>query len=108
MPENKGEIHPFMYYHVQYYSEYELQAMDVLGQEYNKFTKDPQYTLWPKLLETIKITIMELQTMLAVAAGMISHHLQWFCVNPQDMFLNILNGTYNLRLLNAMWKGLSG
>ncbi len=45
---------------------------------------------------------------LAVAAGMIPHRLQWFQVDPRNIFLDILNGTDNVRLLNAAWKGLSG
>ncbi|PBK58678.1 hypothetical protein ARMSODRAFT_983633 [Armillaria solidipes] len=102
------EPHPSTSYRVQYYGEYELQAIDVVGREYDRFTTRPQYTLRPELLETIKVTIMELQTTLAVAAGMIPHRIQWFHVDPQGMFLDILNGSDNVRLLNAAWKGLAG
>ncbi len=77
-----SEPHLSMVYHIQYYGEYKLQAADVLGREYDQFANHPRYMLRPELLETIKVTIMELQTMLAVATGMIPHRLQWFQVDP--------------------------
>lgn len=39
------EPHPSMLYHIQYYGEYELQAADVLGREYNRFASHPHYML---------------------------------------------------------------
>ncbi len=80
-------------YYVQYYGEYELQASDVLGREYDWFSKHPQYTLQPELLETIKITIIELQTRLVIATSMILHWLYWYQVDPTNVFLDILNDT---------------
>ncbi len=60
-------------------------------------------TLQPELLETIKITIIELQTTLVVATGMILHWLYWYQVDPTNVFLDVLND--NGKFVSSMQLG---
>ncbi|PBK65439.1 hypothetical protein ARMSODRAFT_978247 [Armillaria solidipes] len=95
-------------YRVQYYGEYELQATDVIAQEYECFTNRPSFTLQPQLLEAIQNTVNELQAALTVASTLIPLRSTWYRVDPNDTFMDLLKGTNNVKLLNAAWRGLVG
>ncbi|PBK66629.1 hypothetical protein ARMSODRAFT_977521 [Armillaria solidipes] len=62
---------PLTAWRVKYYGEYELQAEDIVSQEYDRFAGRPRYSLQPQLFETVQTTLNELQAALTVAATMV-------------------------------------
>ncbi|KAK0485330.1 hypothetical protein EDD18DRAFT_1361223 [Armillaria luteobubalina] len=97
-----------MEYRVKYYEEYELQVLDIIALEYDQFSIHPKYALQPQMLETIQGTINELQAALTIAATLVPSQSNWYWVDPNDMFMKVLKGINNVKLLNAAWRGLAG
>ncbi|KAK0496927.1 hypothetical protein EDD18DRAFT_1352786 [Armillaria luteobubalina] len=58
-------------YRVQYYSEYELQAENVVALEYSRFSDQPRFTLQQQMFEAVQRTINELQAALTLATTLI-------------------------------------
>ena len=84
-----------------------LLSSDIVDRGSNRPRDTPCFHLIPTLYLDLHKTSNELQFFLQRTAGLIPERQTYFVVDPQDTFLTILNGAYDISQLHAAWMGIS-